>query len=89
MRVASDCGWVTTMTESLFDPTGPNTERSGNRYTGPDAANISHMPPDVVDGVVDPDPDAPDRDRTTEEIAEAETDVEKGGPVSDKANPDH
>jgi hypothetical protein len=40
------------MTRSIFDPTGPDTERSGSRNLGPDAANISHMPPDVVDGKV-------------------------------------
>jgi hypothetical protein len=40
------------MTRSIFDPTGPDTERSGSRNLGPDAANISHMPPDVVDGEV-------------------------------------
>lgn len=38
------------MTRSIFDPTSGQTERSGSRFTGPDAENISHMPPDVVDG---------------------------------------
>jgi hypothetical protein len=41
-----------TMTRSIFDPTGLDTERSGSRNLGPDAANISHMPPDVIDGEV-------------------------------------
>jgi hypothetical protein len=40
------------MTRSIFDPTGPDTERSGSRNLGPDAANISHMPPDLIDGEV-------------------------------------
>ena len=40
------------MTRSIFDPTGPNTERSGSRNLGPDAASISHMPPDVTDDEV-------------------------------------
>ena len=40
------------MTRSIFDPTGPDTERSGSRNLGPDAANLSHMPPDVIDGEV-------------------------------------
>jgi hypothetical protein len=40
------------MSRSIFDPTGPYTERSGSRNLGPDAGNISHMPPDVVDGEV-------------------------------------
>ena len=64
------------MTESIFDPTGPETEHSGTRNLGPEAANNSHMPPDITDGVVEPDPDAPDEDAETEEIAEAESERE-------------
>jgi len=41
------------MTRSIFDPDGGETERSGGRNLGPDAADISHMPPDVVDGKVE------------------------------------
>ena len=37
------------MTRSIFDPTG-EPERSGSTHLGPAADNISHMPPDVVDG---------------------------------------
>ncbi|QOV87760.1 hypothetical protein [Humisphaera borealis] len=40
------------MTRSIFDPTGPNTERSGNQFTGADANSRSHMPESAVDGVV-------------------------------------
>ena len=40
------------MTRSIFDPEGGETEHSGNRNMGPKANNISHMPPDVVDGKV-------------------------------------
>jgi hypothetical protein len=40
------------MSRSIFDPTGDETERSGSRNLGPDAGNLSHMPPDVVDGEV-------------------------------------
>ena len=46
------------MTRSIFDPDGGETERSGNRNLGPDARNISHMPPDVVDGQADDEGDA-------------------------------
>ena len=61
------------MTDSIFDPTGPQTEHSGSRYQGPDAANISHMPPDVTDGDVEQDVDQPaDEDPQTEQIAQAE-----------------
>lgn len=46
------------MTRSIFDPGGGETERSGNQNLGPDAANRSHMPPDVVDGQADDSGDA-------------------------------
>ena len=35
------------MTRSSFDPRGGETERSGSQNTGPDAQNISHLPPDL------------------------------------------
>ena len=38
---------------SIFDPESPEVERNGDRFTGPDAGQISHMPPDVVDGKVE------------------------------------
>ena len=38
---------------SIFDPSGPNTERSGNTFSGPDAAQLSHMPESAIDGVVE------------------------------------
>ena len=43
------------MTRSIFDPTGGETERSGSTFKGPDAENISHLPPDVADGEVGPE----------------------------------
>jgi hypothetical protein len=43
------------MTRSIFDPTGGETERSGSTHLGPAADNISHMPPDLVDGKVEGD----------------------------------
>jgi len=43
------------MTRSIFDPTGNETEHSGNRFTPPDAAEISQMPVDVTDGKVEED----------------------------------
>src|SRR4051794_41794066 len=46
------------MTRSIFDPDGGETERSGNRNLGADAANRSHMPRDVVDGQADESGDA-------------------------------
>ena len=42
------------MTRSIFDPTG-EPERSGSTHLGPAADNVSHMPPDVVDGDVGSD----------------------------------
>jgi hypothetical protein len=45
---------------SIFDPGSPDVERSGDRYTGPDASQISHMPSDVVDGKVEGADKGPD-----------------------------
>jgi hypothetical protein len=76
------------MTESLFDPTGPETEHSGTRNLGPDANDISQMPPDVTDGKVEPDTNQPDEDAETEQIAEAETDMEHDREQPDKTRPE-
>ena len=43
------------MTRSIFDPTAPKPEHSGSTFTGPQASNNSHMPPDAIDGVVELD----------------------------------
>ena len=69
---------------SIFDPEGWATEQSGDRYTGPDADNNSHMPPDVVDGKVSEE-EAADLDQLAEanEEAAAEREAEE-----DKTNPD-
>ena len=40
---------------SIFDPGSPYVERSGSTFGAADADQISHMPPDVVDGVAKPD----------------------------------
>jgi hypothetical protein len=67
----------------MFDPTGGDVERGGSRNVGPDADNISHMPPDVVDGNVDETEWAKaDEDTATQQIAEAEAEREQ------KRNPD-
>ena len=66
------------MTESIFDPSGPDTEQSGTRNLGPQASNISHMPPEVTDGKAPAVEEiGPDADEQTEEIAAAEADVEQ------------
>jgi len=62
------------MTRSIFDPSGGETEHSGNRFTGPSADNDSHMPPSVVDGVV-----------SDEEAAEQEVLLESDGTPLDRA----
>jgi hypothetical protein len=41
--------------ESIFNPDGPETEHSGSTFLGPRADNISHLPPDLVDGEVSPE----------------------------------
>lgn len=58
------------MTESIFDPTGNETERSGSRYMPPDADQISHMPPDVIDGRVE------EEEETAQEAGDQPQDVE-------------
>lgn len=50
------------MSRSIFDPTGPNTEHSGNQNMGPRADDISHLPADIIDGAV-----------SDEEVAEQDT----------------
>jgi hypothetical protein len=40
------------MTRSIFDPEGGRTEHSGSTHMGAEASEISHLPPDVVDGEV-------------------------------------
>lgn len=60
------------MTESIFDPTGPQTEHSGSRNLGPDAGSISHLPPEVTDGTTDEEEDSPEESELTQQIARAE-----------------
>ena len=48
------------MTRSIFDPTGRNTEHSGSTHTGPQASDLSHLPPDAVDGEAGDDAAAPE-----------------------------
>jgi len=70
------------MTRSIFDPGNPNVERSGDRYTGPDARQISKMPPDVIDGVVEEEnagPDAVAFDASGEPVATGDTNVDAEG----------
>lgn len=76
------------MTESLFDPTGPETEHSGTRNLGPDAGNLSHLPPDVSDGKVKTDANQPDEDAETEQIARAEADEERDREQPEKRRPE-
>ena len=73
------------MTESIFDPSGPDAEHSGTRNLGPDASNISHMPPRATDGKAGAPADSdPDAGPATEEIADAEARVEQEKTMSAK-----
>jgi hypothetical protein len=58
-----------TMTRSIFDPQGRETERSGSTFKGPDAGNISRVPADVTDGEVS---EQEARDAESVERADAE-----------------
>lgn len=60
------------MTDSIFDPTGPRTEHSGTRNLGPEAGDAARMPPDAIDGKVQPDANGADEDSDTRQIADAE-----------------
>jgi len=66
------------MTESIFDPTGPETEHSGTRNLGPDAINNSHLLPEATDGAAGQDAQEADEDADTDQIAEAERQHEAG-----------
>ena len=76
------------MTDSIFDPTGPQTEHSGTRNLGPDARDAAQMPPDAIDGKVQPDPDRADEDSDTRQIAEAEAQRDREGEQSNKTQPE-
>jgi hypothetical protein len=78
------------MTRSIFDPDGGETEHSGSTHMGPDASNISHLPPDLVDGEAEADDDeapaplAADADEAARRLREmagedAPFDVDGGG----------
>ena len=71
------------MTRSIFDPGGPDTERSGNRNLGPDARNASHMPPSAVDGEARDETDAPVDPALTEAVMEEKAGEER----DDKTRP--
>jgi hypothetical protein len=58
------------MTRSIFDPTSGETEHSGSQNLGPDASEISHMPP----GLAERDDDA-DGDDDTIDMGLAEADA--------------
>ena len=62
------------MTHSIFDPGGEETEHSGSRNLGPDAANISRLPPDVVDGKVEDESPGGSDNPDLEQLAEAADD---------------
>jgi hypothetical protein len=64
------------MTRSIFDPEGGETERSGNTLLGPAADDISHLPPDIVDGKV-----------SEEEAAEMEELIGENGSVKNGVEP--
>ena len=74
------------MTRSIFDPGGPDVERGGTRNVGPEAENISHMPPDVVDGNV-AESQSGEHDDQTEPIAGEERELERDGKRSRDARP--
>ena len=83
------------MTRGIFDPTGGETEHSGSTHLGPRAGNISHMPPDVVDGEAEgegtleaidraddtPPPLATDSQEAADRLEQMRTDEEQSPPA--------
>jgi hypothetical protein len=76
------------MTRSIFDPTGPDTERSGSRNLGPDAANLSHMPPDVTDGYVSEEEAAELEQAAGMPLGLVGANIQAGRSAQQKTNPD-
>src|SRR5437870_3824358 len=46
------------MTRSIFDPTGGEMEQKRGTFMPGAAENISHLPPDIVEGKVEVEPEA-------------------------------
>lgn len=72
--------------DSIFNPEGGQTEHSGSTFMGPQADNISQMPPDVVDGEV-----SEDEAKDLEKLAESadQSDAQRLEDFADgKTNPD-
>jgi hypothetical protein len=70
---------------SIFDPEGGQTEHSGSTFMGPRADNLSHMPPDVVDG------DAREEeveDLEESDVIEEDTEQPESYEAPDKTDPD-
>ena len=67
------------MTRSIFDPGGPETERSGNQNVGPDARNGSRMPPSAVDGAAPDETDAAVDPALTDAVMEDRAEEEREG----------
>lgn len=60
------------MTDSVFDPTGGETEHSGDRNRGPSADNSSQMPADAIGrGSAAKPSDEPQDSREIKQIADA------------------
>src|SRR5947209_1129612 len=73
------------MTRSIFDPTGDDMIQEGDRFTGPTAQNISHVPPRAVDGKVGDDPDAQVPLKGTEDQGLSRADTERLAEAADDA----
>jgi hypothetical protein len=75
------------MTRSNFDPTNPDSERTGrgglDRYLGPEAQRGSHLPGEAIDGEVEED-DAPEDNElshealSTDEAARRLSEMQRG-----------
>ncbi len=61
------------MSRSNFDPTNPDSERTGRggleRYLGPEAQRGSHIPGEAIDGEVEEEDAAEDIEQNHEELS--------------------
>ena len=61
------------MSRSNFDPTNPDSERTGRggleRYLGPEAQRGSHIPGEAIDGEVEEEDAAEDIEQSHEELS--------------------
>lgn len=79
------------MTRSNFDPTNPDSERTGrvglDRFLGPEAQSGSHLPGEAIDGEVEQE-DAPEDNELSHEALEIDEAARKLEEMTNQNPPD-